>query len=224
MSLQTLNIGCMLDLQQALLAIGADIARVRAARTLPALVCPVTSPVFPVLMGQEQEMRAHSPPRIVFTPTGLESVPARTAGQMPPMGRVSQLPARPFGGRGSASTSSSGAIRIPSGRIHCSTSTRPSSSIVSYSAPCTASAAAPRTSRSAASNGDNRTTTIVSVACSSATSRSPRTSRTSPTTSSRTRILAFPARRSRSTWTSPLRSPTAPVSTPAQSYCHREAA
>lgn len=196
----SLTQGTMLDLTAILGEIGADIANIRTRRGLPPLVCPVSSPVAPLLMGDEQTWREMAPPRIVFVPTTIRNIPARNVGIQPAKGRVSQLPARPFGVRSSRSTSNSGAIRIRSVSTHCSTSTPAWSFTVSYSAPCIATSPRPRWS-SGRLGGSSPRTTDVTGASSSSPSPSPRTSRTSRSRSYPSRASVSQVRACRSTWT-----------------------
>ena len=187
MSLQTLNTGAMLDLTAAIGIVAADVANVRATRGLPALVCNLQSPVYPFYLGGENEFQETSAPRVVFIPRPIEIAPARTIGQQPSIGAVSQMPARPFGVRGYGSTSSSGATTIRRASIRCSPSTTRSRFTVSYSARSTGTSGAPRTCASSAASVETPLRTTAPVGSSSSRWRGRATSPMS-------RSRSFPSR------------------------------
>lgn len=191
----SLAVGPMIDVIGIVQGIAADIVAVRASRGLTPLVCDASSPTFPILVGQEQAARMTSPPRIVFVPSGIRTEPASRLGVSPPLrqggvalvqtGKVSQLPARPFGTRGSASTSSCGATRTRAARTRWSTSTRRSSCTGSSLAPSTGPLAARPAFVSAMPDGSRRRTIAASVDSSRSRSRSLLGSPTSHTSFSR---------------------------------------
>ena len=106
----------MLDIPEVLRVVGANIAAIRVERGLPPLICPATMRSAPILLGQEQTARAHVPPRITFVPKHVELAPARTVGMQPETGKVSQLPARPFGGSGTSNPSCRSPRNVPVAR------------------------------------------------------------------------------------------------------------
>ena len=198
MSLQTLNTGVMLDLTAAIGLVASDVANVRATRGLPPLVCNATSPVFPFYLGGENEFQETSAPRVVFIPRPIEIAPARTIGQQPGLGLVSQMPARPFGERGYGSTSNSGATTIRRGSTRSCPSTTRSSFTGSSSARSTGTSAAPRTCASTGASGATPPRTTALAGSSSSRWHGRATSPTSPSRSFPSRSPASRAARCRS--------------------------
>ena len=218
MSLAT---GTMLDVVSAIATVAADVANIRSLRGLPPLVCNTQSPVFPFYMGKESVRQETDAPRVVFIPRDIEVLPARDVGQQPPQGKVSQLPARPFGGRFSGTTSRYGAMTIRPASTHSSASTRLWNFTGSFSARSTGTSGARRTSASTARSGASRRTTSGAGGFSFSRSRGAATSPTSRTLSSHSPIPASRDRASRSTSPCRCSSRTAVRRSPASSIFPR---
>lgn len=212
---ENVSIGPMFRIDEVIRDIACDIASVRKTRGLTSLVCPSEFPTAPIMVGEEWVRREQSPPRIILVPTTIRTEAAIRMGQQPMTGKVSQSNPRPFGEASSGSTPTSGASRTRPASTHCGTSTAPSNSTGSFSAPLLVALATSPMSRRASKRlaGSSRRRTDALGANSSYRGRSRSTSPTSRGSCSRTR----PARRwaFRSTrpckWTGPtgLRQPSA---------------